>query len=201
VVIREGRGSVSLLQRSLGIGYGRAARLIDFMAEDGIVGDYKGSQAREVVITLEDWAKMSGQEPPAEEVKAPPKRRNKIVVEKDTVPSKRAPRRSVAEVVDVDEDLSGNNDNDSDEQNETSLDIVDEAPVKRTKRIQDADEWSEEDEDENTDDELDEDESDDESDEDEDDSDDEESDDEENDSDEGEIELVEDPKHRARRLR
>ena len=49
VVIREGRGSVSLLQRALGIGYGRAARLIDFMAEDGIVGQYNGSQAREVL--------------------------------------------------------------------------------------------------------------------------------------------------------
>ena len=48
VVVREGRGSVSLLQRTLGIGYGRAARLIDFMAEDGIVGEYNGSQAREV---------------------------------------------------------------------------------------------------------------------------------------------------------
>ena len=35
----------------LGIGYGRAARLIDFMAEDGIVGDYNGSQAREVLIS------------------------------------------------------------------------------------------------------------------------------------------------------
>jgi DNA segregation ATPase FtsK/SpoIIIE-like protein len=32
IVIREGRGSVSLLQRALGVGYGRAARLIDFMA-------------------------------------------------------------------------------------------------------------------------------------------------------------------------
>ena len=49
--MREGRGSVSLLQRTLGIGYGRAARLIDFMAEDGIVGEYNGSQAREVVIS------------------------------------------------------------------------------------------------------------------------------------------------------
>ena len=38
VIIREGRGSVSLLQRALGVGYGRGARLIDFMAEDGIVG-------------------------------------------------------------------------------------------------------------------------------------------------------------------
>jgi len=61
VVIREGRGSVSLLQRALGIGYGRAARLIDYMAEDGIVGQYNGSQAREVIVTLEQWAAMLGQ--------------------------------------------------------------------------------------------------------------------------------------------
>ncbi len=61
VVIREGRGSVSLLQRALGIGYGRAARLIDYMAEDGIVGDYNGSQAREVLVTLEQFAAMCGQ--------------------------------------------------------------------------------------------------------------------------------------------
>src|SRR5579864_3624178 len=58
VVVREGRGSVSLLQRALGIGYGRAARLIDFMAEDGIVGDYNGSQAREVLYTPEQWAEI-----------------------------------------------------------------------------------------------------------------------------------------------
>jgi DNA segregation ATPase FtsK/SpoIIIE, S-DNA-T family len=71
IVVREGRGSVSLLQRALGIGYGRAARLVDFMAEDGIVGDYNGSQAREVVISLSDWAAMqagsegaSGSAPP-----------------------------------------------------------------------------------------------------------------------------------------
>jgi S-DNA-T family DNA segregation ATPase FtsK/SpoIIIE len=55
VVIREGRGSVSLLQRALGIGYGRAARMIDYMAEDGIVGDYNGAQAREVICTQDDW--------------------------------------------------------------------------------------------------------------------------------------------------
>ena len=56
VIVREGRGSVSLLQRALGIGYGRAARLVDYMAEDGIVGDYNGSQAREVLFTPEHWA-------------------------------------------------------------------------------------------------------------------------------------------------
>ncbi|NQV23268.1 MAG: DNA translocase FtsK 4TM domain-containing protein [Rhodopirellula sp.] len=62
VIVREGRGSVSLLQRALGVGYGRGARLIDFMAEDGIVGDYNGSQAREVLFTPEQWAefKMAG---------------------------------------------------------------------------------------------------------------------------------------------
>src|SRR5438876_926841 len=63
VIVREGRGSVSLLQRALGIGYGRAARLIDFMAEDGIVGAYNGSNAREVLYTPEQWdeVKQNGQ--------------------------------------------------------------------------------------------------------------------------------------------
>jgi S-DNA-T family DNA segregation ATPase FtsK/SpoIIIE len=58
VIVREGRGSVSLLQRALGIGYGKAARFIDYMAEDGVVGHYNGSQAREVLITMEQWEEM-----------------------------------------------------------------------------------------------------------------------------------------------
>jgi S-DNA-T family DNA segregation ATPase FtsK/SpoIIIE len=60
IVVRERRGSVSLLQRCLGIGYGRAARLIDFMAEDKIVGEYNGAQAREVMISIEDWEARIG---------------------------------------------------------------------------------------------------------------------------------------------
>jgi len=55
VVLREGRGSCSLLQRALGIGYGRAARMIDYMAEDGIVGQHNGSSAREILMSMEDW--------------------------------------------------------------------------------------------------------------------------------------------------
>jgi S-DNA-T family DNA segregation ATPase FtsK/SpoIIIE len=58
VVIREGRGSVSLLQRALGVGYGRGARMVDWMAEDGIVGTYNGSQAREVVMTMAEWEEI-----------------------------------------------------------------------------------------------------------------------------------------------
>jgi S-DNA-T family DNA segregation ATPase FtsK/SpoIIIE len=33
------------------------------MAEDGIVGDYNGSQAREVLLTLDDWDAMKSDEP------------------------------------------------------------------------------------------------------------------------------------------
>jgi S-DNA-T family DNA segregation ATPase FtsK/SpoIIIE len=61
IVIREQRGSTSLLQRALGIGYGRASRLIDFMAEDGIVGSFNGSSARDVLLAPEEWeAKKAG---------------------------------------------------------------------------------------------------------------------------------------------
>ena len=64
IIIREGRGSCSLLQRALGIGYGRAARLIDFMAEDGIVGEFKSGSAREVLYNWEQWeALKNGGEP------------------------------------------------------------------------------------------------------------------------------------------
>jgi DNA segregation ATPase FtsK/SpoIIIE-like protein len=55
IILQSGRGSVSLLQRKLEIGYTRAARLMDFMAKEGIVGGYKGSKAREVLMTLHDW--------------------------------------------------------------------------------------------------------------------------------------------------
>ena len=55
IVIREQRGSTSLLQRAMGIGYGKASRFIDFMAEDGVVGSYNGSNARDVLVTGEEW--------------------------------------------------------------------------------------------------------------------------------------------------
>jgi len=58
VVLETKRGSVSLLQRRLTIGYSRASRLIEQMAVAGIVGDYKGSQAREALITVEEWEQM-----------------------------------------------------------------------------------------------------------------------------------------------
>ena len=61
VVLQTKRGSVSLLQRRLTIGYSRASRLIEAMAAAGILGEYKGSQAREVAITIEEWDAMKAQ--------------------------------------------------------------------------------------------------------------------------------------------
>ena len=55
VVLETKRGSVSLLQRRLSIGYARASRIIETMAATGLLGEYKGSQAREVTMTLEEY--------------------------------------------------------------------------------------------------------------------------------------------------
>jgi len=61
VVLSEGRGSTSLLQRALKVGYGRAARLIESMAKMGLVGGHNGSNARQILITLEEWDARKGQ--------------------------------------------------------------------------------------------------------------------------------------------
>jgi S-DNA-T family DNA segregation ATPase FtsK/SpoIIIE len=61
VVMETQRGSVSLLQRRLTIGYSRASRLIEQMAAAGIIGEYKGSQAREVQIGIDEWEAMKAQ--------------------------------------------------------------------------------------------------------------------------------------------
>ena len=58
IVLASQRGSVSLLQRRMGVGYGRASRIIDQMGVAGILGSHKGSQARECMITLDDWESM-----------------------------------------------------------------------------------------------------------------------------------------------
>ena len=48
--LQQGSGSTSLLQRRLGIGYGRAARIIDQLEMGGILGPGSGSKPREVLI-------------------------------------------------------------------------------------------------------------------------------------------------------
>jgi S-DNA-T family DNA segregation ATPase FtsK/SpoIIIE len=61
IVLETKRGSVSLLQRRLNVGYARASRIIEMMAASGILGEYKGSQAREVIMTLEEYERIREQ--------------------------------------------------------------------------------------------------------------------------------------------
>ena len=58
VVLEVGQASVSMLQRRLKLGYGRAARLVDQMEEKGVVGPFEGSKPRQLLITKEQWQEM-----------------------------------------------------------------------------------------------------------------------------------------------
>jgi S-DNA-T family DNA segregation ATPase FtsK/SpoIIIE len=49
-VISAGKGSTSYIQRKLGVGYARAARLMDQLEEQGVVGPENGSKPREVLV-------------------------------------------------------------------------------------------------------------------------------------------------------
>ncbi|MFO7819088.1 MAG: DNA translocase FtsK, partial [Halanaerobacter sp.] len=53
-IVAKERASISLLQRKLRIGYNRAARMIDTMEKENVVGPHRGSKAREVLITEDD---------------------------------------------------------------------------------------------------------------------------------------------------
>ena len=62
VVIEGRKASTSLLQRRLRIGYARAARIIEEMEEQGIVGPADGSRPREVLISSLDELSSSTDE-------------------------------------------------------------------------------------------------------------------------------------------
>ena len=65
VVLDSKQASVSMLQRRLKLGYSRAARIVDQMEEQGIVGPFEGSKPRALLITREEWAaRLGGGVPP-----------------------------------------------------------------------------------------------------------------------------------------
>lgn len=53
-VLNDGQASISYLQRKLKIGYSRAARLIDSMEEQGIIGPHEGTKPRKLAMTEEE---------------------------------------------------------------------------------------------------------------------------------------------------
>ena len=65
-MVSEGQASASFLQRRMRIGFSRAARLIDMMEQDGILGPPQGSKPREVLVKpdyfeeLAEWRRGSG---------------------------------------------------------------------------------------------------------------------------------------------
>jgi S-DNA-T family DNA segregation ATPase FtsK/SpoIIIE len=51
IIVENQQGSTSLIQRKLKLGYNRAGRIIDQLEAAGIVGPFKGSKARDVLIS------------------------------------------------------------------------------------------------------------------------------------------------------
>ncbi|MDD5246512.1 MAG: DNA translocase FtsK, partial [Candidatus Omnitrophica bacterium] len=55
IIMESNQASVSILQRRLRLGYTRAARIIDTMEVDGLVGPFEGSKPRRILIDRQDW--------------------------------------------------------------------------------------------------------------------------------------------------
>lgn len=55
VIMESNQASVSILQRRLRLGYTRAARIIDMMEEEGLVGPFEGSKPRKILVNREAW--------------------------------------------------------------------------------------------------------------------------------------------------
>ncbi|MFK7820417.1 MAG: DNA translocase FtsK, partial [Planctomycetaceae bacterium] len=51
LVVDKGKASISMVQRELGVGYGRATRLIDQLEAKGVIGPADESGSREVLVT------------------------------------------------------------------------------------------------------------------------------------------------------
>ncbi|HEX7706084.1 MAG TPA: DNA translocase FtsK [Thermoanaerobaculia bacterium] len=61
VVLTTGQASASYLQRRLKLGYSRAARLIEIMEANGVVGPSQGSKPRDILIRSDDYPSASGE--------------------------------------------------------------------------------------------------------------------------------------------
>jgi len=64
VIMESNQASVSILQRRMRLGYTRAARIIDTMESEGLVGQFEGSKPRKILVDRQAWLKdlTSGRE-------------------------------------------------------------------------------------------------------------------------------------------
>ncbi|MFO8052932.1 MAG: DNA translocase FtsK [Candidatus Omnitrophota bacterium] len=60
LVLQTNQASASLLQRRMRVGYTRAARLLDLMEQEGIVGPFCGSKARDILVEKEKYLAEKG---------------------------------------------------------------------------------------------------------------------------------------------
>jgi len=62
IILETGQASVSILQRRLHLGHTRAARLVDSLEEEGLIGPYCGSKPRKILISKEEWFSKSNKQ-------------------------------------------------------------------------------------------------------------------------------------------
>ncbi|MCM8797722.1 MAG: DNA translocase FtsK [Candidatus Omnitrophica bacterium] len=55
IVMESNQASASILQRRLRLGYTRAARIIDTMEQEGLVGPFEGSKPRKIIVDRQAW--------------------------------------------------------------------------------------------------------------------------------------------------
>ena len=95
------------------------------MAEDGIVGPYNGSQAREILVTLEQWQDMNGQTSPAQPAGSAPRHSNRILLSPpqddspgEPIAAASAPRHAEADHAPFQDDAASDDDFDEEDEEE-----------------------------------------------------------------------------------
>ena len=62
-IIEKEKASIGMLQRAFKIGFNRAARIMDQLADAGVVGEEEGTKPRKILMTMEEFSQlMAGQE-------------------------------------------------------------------------------------------------------------------------------------------
>ena len=55
LIIEKDKASIGMLQRMYKIGFNRAARIMDQLADEGVVGPEEGTKPRRVLMTMEEF--------------------------------------------------------------------------------------------------------------------------------------------------